>query len=70
LRVEPRARDFDYPGIIRAAIQSETAQPRTVQLRLSWLLVFDPVNLPGETANGWMVFQVHGPGSWDTGVFP
>src|SRR6516164_2475391 len=41
LRVESGARDLDQTGIIRTAIQSETAQPRTVQYVLGRLLVFD-----------------------------
>jgi len=68
LRVESRARDFDYPSIISAAIQSETAQPSTVQHRLRWLRVFAVLNLLGETANGRMIFQVHGSGSCDVGT--
>jgi len=56
---ESRARDFNYPSIVRAAIQSETAQSSTLQHHLSWLLLFALLNLLGETANGRMIVQVH-----------
>src|SRR5262249_28630871 len=62
-RVESRARDLDQAGIIRAAIQGETAQPRTVQHRLRRFLVFDPLYLSRETADRWMIFHVHGHGA-------
>src|SRR5262245_2726587 len=59
LWLEPRARDFDQPSVIRSTIHSETPQPGAFQRRLSDLFVFDSLVFPREAANCWMIFQLH-----------